>query len=57
VADLTLTYTFITKVKYENKTVQVNEEVAGKDFAAGTYFVNVFNQKGEMVSKTSFSLR
>jgi outer membrane murein-binding lipoprotein Lpp len=55
--DLTLTYTFITKVKYENKTVQVNEEVAGKDFAAGTYFVNVFNQKGEMVSKTSFSLR
>jgi hypothetical protein len=55
--DLTLTYTFITKVKYENKTVQVNEEVAGKDFAAGTYFVNVFNQKGEMVSKTSFNLR
>jgi outer membrane murein-binding lipoprotein Lpp len=55
--DLTLTYTFITKVKYENKTVQVNEEVKGKDFAAGTYFVNVFNQKGEMVSKTSFSLR
>jgi len=55
--DLTLTYSFITKVKYENKTVQVNEEVPGKDFAAGTYFVNVFNQKGEMVSKTSFSLR
>jgi hypothetical protein len=55
--DLTLTYTFITKVKYENKTVQVNEEVTGKDFAAGTYFVNVFNQKGEMVSKTSFNLR
>jgi outer membrane murein-binding lipoprotein Lpp len=55
--ELTLTYSFITKVKYENKTVQVNEEVPGKDFAAGTYFVNVFNQKGEMVSKTSFSLR
>ena len=55
--DLSLTYSFITKVKYENKTVQVNEEVSGKDFAAGTYFVNVFNQKGEMVSKTSFSLR
>jgi hypothetical protein len=55
--ELTLTYTFITKVKYENKTVQVNEEVTGKDFAAGTYFVNVFNQKGEMVSKTSFNLR
>jgi hypothetical protein len=38
-------------------TAITNEEVAGKDFAAGTYFVNVFNQKGEMVSKTSFSLR
>lgn len=55
--DLSLTYSFITKVKYENKTVQVNEELAGDDFAAGNYFVNVFNQKGEMVSKTSFSLR
>jgi len=55
--DLTLTYTFIAKVKYENKTVQVKQEVAGKDFQPGSYFVNVFNAKGEMVSKTSFSLR
>lgn len=55
--DLTLTYTFITKVKYENKTVQVKQEVAGKDFQPGSYFVNVFNSTGEMVSKTSFSLR
>lgn len=56
-ADKTLTYTFITKVKFENKTVQVNEEVSGDDFQAGTYFVNVFDEKGTNVSKTSFSLR
>ena len=47
--DKTLTYSFITTVKYENKTVQVNEEVAGKDFAAGTYFVNVFDKNSELV--------
>lgn len=55
--DKTLTYSFISTVKYENKTVQVNEEVAGKDFAAGTYFVNVFDKNAELVSKTSFNLR
>ena len=55
--DKTLTYSFITSVKYENKTVQVNEEVSGKDFAAGTYFVNVFDKNSELVSKTSFNLR
>lgn len=55
--DLSLTYSFITKVKYENKTVQVNEELSGDNFEAGTYFVNVFNSNGDNVSKTSFSLR
>jgi hypothetical protein len=55
--DKTLTYSFISTVKYENKTVQVNEEVTGKDFAAGTYFVNVFDKNSELVSKTSFTLR
>ena len=55
--DKTLTYSFISTVKYENKTVQVDEEVNGKDFAAGTYFVNVFDKNSELVSKTSFTLR
>lgn len=55
--DKTLTYSFISTVKYQNKTVQVNEEVSGKDFAAGTYFVNVFDKNSELVSKTSFNLR
>jgi len=53
----TLTFSFISTVKYENKSVQVNEEVAGKDFTAGTYFVNVFDKNMELVSQTSFNLR
>ncbi|MCM0667834.1 hypothetical protein D3C87_621370 [compost metagenome] len=52
----TLTYSFKTTVKYENKTVQVSEDLPGKDFAKGTYFINVFDND-ELVSKTSFSLR
>ena len=51
-----LTYSFTTTVKYENKSVDVSEQLPGKDFAKGTYFVNVFD-KGELVSKSSFSLR
>ena len=51
-----LTYSFTTNVKYENKTIDVSEDLAGKKFAKGTYFVNVFD-KDELVSKTSFSLR
>jgi hypothetical protein len=51
-----LTYSFISKVKYENKTVNVSEDLQGKDFAKGTYFVNVFD-KNELVSKTSFTLK
>jgi cell division protein FtsB len=54
--DKSLTYSFVTKVKYENKTVNVSEDLPGKDFAKGTYFVNVFD-KNELVSKTSFTLR
>lgn len=54
--DQTLTYSFTTTVKYENKSVNVSENLPGKDFAKGTYFVNVFD-KGELVSKSSFSLK
>jgi len=54
--DKSLTYSFITSVKYENKTVQVSQDLPGKDFAKGTYFVNVFD-KDELVSNTSFTLK
>ena len=54
--DKSLTYSFITKVMYENKTVDVSQDLPGKDFEKGTYFVNVFD-KGELVSKSSFTLK
>jgi len=54
--DNTLTYSFKTTVKYENKTVNVTEDLPGKDFAKGTYFINVYDND-ELVSKTSFNLR
>ena len=56
--DMTLTYSFTTTVAYDNKAVDVCEflDGKGKDFEKGTYFVNIFD-KGELVSKTSFSLR
>lgn len=52
----TLTYSFISTVKFDNKTVNVVQELPGKNFEKGTYFVNVFD-KNELVSKSSFSLR
>jgi len=51
-----LTYSFQTTVKYENKSVNVTQDLPGQNFEKGTYFVNVFD-KGELVSKSSFSLR
>ena len=54
--DNTLTYSFKTTVQYENKTVNVSEDLRGTDFAKGTYFINIFDND-ELVSKTSFSLR
>ncbi|HPW98336.1 MAG TPA: hypothetical protein PK218_07240 [Flavobacterium sp.] len=54
--DTSLTYSFTTNVAYQNKTVEVSEQLPGKDFAKGTYFVNVFD-KDELVSKSSFTLR
>lgn len=54
--DKSLTYSFVANVKYENKTVNVSQDLQGKEFAKGTYFVNVFD-KAELVAKTSFSLK
>jgi hypothetical protein len=54
--DKSLTYSFIANVKYENKTIEVSQDLKGKDFAKGAYFVNVFD-KDELVSKTSFTLK
>ena len=52
----TLTYSFISTINYENKTIDVTESLRGKDFPKGTYYVNIF-EKDVLVSKTSFNLR
>jgi peptidoglycan hydrolase CwlO-like protein len=52
-----LPYSFQKTIKYENKTVQVQEDLSIKNITSGTYFVNVFDKKGELVSKSSFQLR
>ncbi|MFA9191052.1 hypothetical protein AAGV28_06675 [Flavobacterium sp. FZUC8N2.13] len=54
--DRNLTYSFTSTVKYENKTVNVLENLPGKDFEKGTYSINIFD-KGELVSKSSFNLK
>lgn len=51
-----LTYSFATTVKYENKSVEVSQDLPGTNFEKGLYFVNVFD-KGELVSKSNFSLK
>lgn len=51
-----VTYSFATTVKYENKTVDVTQDLPGENFEKGEYFVNIFD-KDELVSKTSFVLK
>lgn len=52
-----LPYSFQKTIKYENKTVQVQEDLPVKNITTGSYFVNVFDKNGELVSKSSFKLR
>jgi myosin heavy subunit len=54
--DNSLTYSFMSNVNYDNKTINITENLPGNDFQPGTYFVNIFD-KGQLVSKTSFVLR
>lgn len=51
-----LTYSFITNAIYENKTMEVKEEVSGKDFEKGLYHVNIFD-KGTLVANSTFTLK
>ncbi|WP_338409097.1 hypothetical protein [uncultured Flavobacterium sp.] len=51
-----LTYSFITTVKFNNKTLTVLEELSGDDFKKGTYMINVFN-KSDLVANSSFDLK
>lgn len=51
-----LVYSFISTVKYENKSVKVEKDLSVKDIEKGTYFINVFD-KNEIVSKSTFELK
>jgi cell division protein FtsB len=55
-SDLTLTYSFITNVKYDNKTVDLVKNVPAEKLVKGTFFVNVFDN-GQLVSTTTFTLK
>lgn len=52
-----ITYSTISKFYYENKELDICENIAksGDEFAEGTYEVNVYD-KAKLVAKTSFSL-
>lgn len=52
----TLTYSFKKKLNYENKTIDVSQDMEVAEIPSGTYFVNVFDN-GQLVSKSSFALR
>jgi hypothetical protein len=51
-----LTYSFKKKLNYENKTIDVSQDMEVAEIPSGTYFVNVFDN-GQLVSKSSFALR
>jgi phosphoribosyl-dephospho-CoA transferase len=51
-----LTYSFDSSVNYENKTVDVVQNLPGNNFEKGVYYVNIFD-KNELVSSTSFTLK
>ena len=55
--DQSLTYSFTQVVPYENQSVNVSKDLKGSNFEKGTYFVNIFDETGEGVSKSSFILR
>jgi hypothetical protein len=50
-----LTYSIASNVKYENKMIRVSENLMGKNFAKGIYYVNIFDGE-ELVDESSFTL-
>lgn len=51
-----LSYSFVSRVKYENKTVQVSQDLPGQNFEKGLYTVNIFDQD-QLLSSNSFTLK
>lgn len=51
-----LVYSMESNVRYENKMVRVSENLMGKNFAKGTYYVNIFDGE-ELVEEGTFTLK
>ena len=51
-----LQYSLESNVKYENRLVRVSENLMGKNFAKGTYYVNIYDGE-ELVDETIFILK
>ena len=54
--DKSLTYSFVSAINFENKTVQMTKELKVENLSSGTFFVNIY-EKGELLVKTSINLR
>ena len=55
-SDKTLTYSYIANVKFDNKTVDMVQNVPAEKLVKGTFYVNVFDN-GQLVSTTTFTLK
>ena len=53
---MTLTYSFISIVKYENKTVKIEKDLPVSDIQPGTYFINIYDN-GDLITKYNFTLK
>jgi hypothetical protein len=55
-ADKTLTYSYIANVKYDNKTIDVVNNIKADKLEKGTFYVNIFDN-GQLISNTIFTLK
>lgn len=55
-ADKTLTYSYIANVKYDNKTVDVVNNIKADKLEKGTFYVNIFDN-GQLISNAIFTLK
>lgn len=55
-SDKTLTYSYIVNVKYDNKTVDVVNNIKADKLEKGTFYVNIFDN-GQLISNTIFTLK
>ena len=54
--DKSLTYSFVSAINFENKTMLISKELKVENLSSGTYFVNIYD-KAELLVKTSIDLK